>query len=90
MADYSIQSDDLDTPEDYHLLAKQHAEADALTQWGRKKIVPASHFPKPKEVYRDFVPKVQRVSEPKDSEEGWQRIIKSIERMEKDYTAKNS
>ena len=91
MTDYELQADDLLEDDKYYLLAKDHAAAD---------ISLASLFPRGKpqkpetvkteEIYenrKDFFPSFSSVPIPEDADEGWKRVISSINRMSDDYAS---
>jgi transposase len=80
--DYNMQSDDLDEPDEYYLLAKRHSEADALTRIERKKVVARASVPEPRENYNNFTPKFDPVPTPTNADEKWLEVVARLQRLE--------
>ena len=86
--DYDLQSDDLDEPDEYYLLAKRHTEADkqraSLFSNGRlvsvikKEINPSVT----EEQDRNFTPKFQPVPTPVNADEERYKMFARLQRLE--------
>ncbi|MFA5071604.1 MAG: hypothetical protein WC511_04565 [Candidatus Pacearchaeota archaeon] len=80
--DYNLQSDDLDEPDEYYLLAKRHTEADFESRRIEREKRAKSFVSQQEESYRDFTPKFEPVPTPANADEKWQEVVARLQRLE--------